>query len=171
MPSLPRVQKRHLASGLAAAATLAFAPAAAVQADETSKTPALQQGETWWYSQRLDSVLAFRPCPETTLCARVVWYAPHDRRLSDLFNPANRNRTPVNMCNYTFRASFERAGANRWNGRMQVPNRNWNVSIRLDAVDANTLRLHARNGILFSTENLSRVTVGDARYTTCRPNL
>lgn len=156
-------------AGAAAAATLALAPGVALT-QETARTPALMQGETWWYSQRLDSVLAFRPCAGATLCARVVWYAPHDRRLSDLFNPDNRNGRPVNMCNYNLQTRFQQASANRLTGNMAVPRRNWNVSLRLDGVDENTLRLHARNGLLFSTENMRRITVGDSRYTQCRPN-
>ena len=169
MPFAVTPTKRAISAGLVSAAALALAPASA-QA-QTLRTPVLTEGESWWYSPRLNSVLSFRPCPETTLCARVVWYAPHDRRLSDMFNPANRNTTPVNMCNFNLRASFQRATPNRWTGNMPIPARNWNVSLRIDGVDVNTVRLHARNGIISSTENLRRVTVGDSRYTNCRPNL
>lgn len=171
MPLAPKGNKRGPLTGLATAAALAFS-AVAPSASEPLRTPVLETGESWWYSQNLNSVLAIRPCPQRQLCARVVWYAPHDRRLSDIFNPANRNTTPINMCNFEFPANFERKNPNRWDGRMRVAERNWNVDTRIEAVNPNSLRLRASVYIVATrTENLTRVPVGDTRYTTCRPYL
>lgn len=161
----PRAQ--HHRAGAVAAATLVFVPSAG--ADEAPRAPALTQGETWWYSQSLNSVLAFRPCPERNLCARIVWHEAHDRRLADTFEPQQRGAPPANVCNYQLQAQFNRVNSNRWDGRLTIPRRNLSAGLRLDVRSAQEIRLHARAGLLFRTETLRNVPVGDARYTNCRP--
>lgn len=161
------MRAQHHCAGAVAAATLAFIPAA--RADEAAHVPALAQQETWWYSQSLNTVLAFRPCPERTLCARIVWREWHDRRLADVFQPRRDRNAPVpNMCNYQVQAQFNRVNANRYDGRMTIPARNMNVSLRVDVRNAQEIRLQARAGLLFRNETLQRITVGDARYTACQ---
>lgn len=165
MPQLtPRAHQQR--AGAVAAAALAFVPSA--RADETAHVPALSQQETWWYSQSLNSVLAFRPCPERTLCARIVWREWHDRRLADVFLPQRARGAPVpNMCNYELQAHFNRVNANRYDGRMAIPARNMNVALRLDVRSPQDMRLQARAGLLFRNETLQRIQVGDMRYTAC----
>lgn len=158
-------QRRAQRAGAAAAATLAFTPAAA----EGERTPALTGGETWWYSQSLNSVIAFRPCAERTFCTRVVWHEWHDRRLADTFMPpARAGGRAANVCNYQLQAQFNRVNANRWDGRLHIPARNLNTNLRLEARNDSEIRLTARYGVIWRSENLRRVPVGDARYLNCR---
>ena len=157
---------QHHRAGAVAAATLAFIPSA--RADEATHVPALGQQETWWYSQSLNTVLAFRPCPERTLCARIVWREWHDRRLADTFMPNRDRNAPVaNMCNYQLQAHFNRVNGNRYDGRLSIPARNINATLRLDIRNPQEMRLHARAGLLFRNETLVRINVGDTRYTAC----
>lgn len=160
------LRAQHHRAGAVAAATLAFIPSA--RADEAARLPDLTQQETWWYSQSLNTVLSLRPCPERTLCARIVWREWHDRRLADTFLPRRERNAPVpNICNYHLRAHFNRVNANRYDGTMNIPARNMNVSLRIDVRSAQQIRLQAFAGFLFRNETLQRVNVGDVRYTTC----
>lgn len=145
---------------------VAFTPAAA------SPVPggALSAGESWWLSPSLNSVLALRPCPQTGLCARVVWYSPGDRRLADTFQPRGWGQPAANMCNYALTARFNRVNDQRYDGQLRIDARNINVNLRIDELDQNSIRMHARAGLLFRNEVLRRVPVGDSRYAHCRPN-
>lgn len=161
-------QKYNIA---ASALTLAMTLPTTASAQDISS---LMQGETYWKTNIVDAVIAMRPCPETTVCARLVWFNPADENLHTYFGiPGQRARTPQELrtafCNFSPRISLNQTS--RTTGEGTLHSRAMRMTFNLQATVISDQRIDVRisKAIITRRDTWTRVSPTDARYPHCAP--
>ncbi len=157
-----------------------FAPALAA-ASLVSSTPAsaqdissLTEGETYWKTNIVDAVIALRPCPETTVCARLVWFNPQDSNLHTYFGvPGQSARTPEELqrtfCNFSPRMSLRQTSATTGEGTLDSRGMRMTFNLRATIVSDQRIDVRISKAIISKRDTWTRVSPTDARYPHCTP--
>lgn len=169
-------QGRRLAGAFCLAASInAVADAPAPKAD--APAPPQLPKETLWKTEKFDSVIALRPCPETGMCGEIRWLNPNDTVIADYFgDPAVKQQRDNGftaddvkaLCGFTPKMNFNEAGTGHWQGRMEMRGLGMTVNVDAMKVDDNNLKVVFSKGIFSKTENWTRVEANDPRYPACK---
>lgn len=168
-----KTQLKNIFAERAAQSSLALAlalPAAASAQDVSS----LLTRETYWKANVVDAVIALRPCPETKMCAHLVWFNPKDQNLHTYFGiPGKTARTPEQLrttfCNFSPRMRFVQTSPTTGEGTLAARGMGMNLNIRATMVSDQRIDVRINKAFITKRDTWTRVTVNDARYPHCVP--
>lgn len=124
--------------------------------------------ETYWKTNIVDAVIALRPCPETTICGKLVWHNPADPKAQEYFGDPSRPGAE-NLCGFSPRMQFEQVAPNSWRGTMEMRGRRMTVNMHAQLLDDATLKIKASKFIFSENDTWKRVDKNDPRYPHCHP--
>lgn len=162
------LNRKAPATALVAAALVA--PASTSAQDISS----LMQGETYWKTNMVDAVIALRPCPETTVCARLVWFNPADDNLHTYFGVAGqRARTPEQLssafCNFSPRMSLTQTSPTTGQGTLHARGMRMTFNLQATVVSDQRIDVRVSKAIVTKRDTWTRVSATDPRYPHCAP--
>lgn len=158
-----------------ACATAAFAVACAAPASTSAQDiSALTQGETYWKTNIVDAVIAMRPCPETTVCARLVWFNPEDDNLHTYFGiPGQRAQTPEQLrrsfCNFSPRMTFTQTSPTTGEGTLDARGMRMTFNIRATLINDRQIDMRISKAFITKRDKWTRIDANDPRYPHCTP--
>lgn len=134
----------------------------------------LTQGETYWKTNIVDAVIALRPCPESTVCGRLVWFNPADDNLHTYFGiPGQRARTPEQLrstfCNFSPRMSLTQTSPTTGQGTLQSRGMRMTFNLQATVVSDQRIDVRISKAIVTKRDTWTRVSDTDARYPHCAP--
>lgn len=152
-----------------------LASAAAMPATTSAQDiSSLTAGETYWKTNIVDAVIALRPCPETTVCARLVWFNPQDENLHTYFGVhGQRARTPQELqstfCNFSPRMSLRQTSPTTGEGTLDSRGMRMTFNLRATLVSDQRIDVRISKAIISKRDTWTRVSPTDARYPHCAP--
>lgn len=134
----------------------------------------LTQGETYWKTNIVDAVIALRPCPETTVCARLVWFNAQDENLHTYFGVAGqRARTQQELqrtfCNFSPRMSLRQTSPTTGEGTLDSRGMRMTFNLRATLVSDQRIDVRISKAIISKRDTWTRVSPTDGRYPHCTP--